>query len=221
LFSVGIPVSWSLLKAKELFSGALRVCSRYGVHVVGGDTTRAERLFFSVTLVGEPTGFITPTRSGARLRDVVFVTGVLGGAVKSGKHLKFVPRFKESHFLVRHYRVRAMMDLSDGLAKDLRTLMSESRMGVRIFDDAIPLAHGASVSDAFQQGEDFELLFTLPVRAASRLLRDPRLRRRGYRFYPIGRVSDRREGLRRIDRFGMKRRLPQAHDHHFSHGNKS
>src|SRR5690606_11628184 len=96
-------------------------------------------------------------------------TGSLGGSLQ-GKHLDFTPRVREADWLVSHFKPTAMMDLSDGLAKDLPRLVLASGCGFRIDIDALPLTPGCSAAEAMGDGEDFELLFALGGKNAEALL---------------------------------------------------
>ncbi len=108
-------------------------------------------------------------RSGGRPGDLLLVTGTLGGSL-SGKHLDFHPRLAEARWLTRQFRLRAMMDLSDGLASDLPRLAAASGCGYEI-TAPLPTAPGISQQAAWQDGEDFELLFALAPNDARRLLK--------------------------------------------------
>jgi thiamine-monophosphate kinase len=115
-------------------------------------------------------------RSGARPGDALFVTGALGGSL-SGKHLSFEPRMREGAWLAG--RATAMIDVSDGLASDLRHLAEASGAGCELETDRIPLSDAArgagseaALDRALHDGEDFELLFTAPAAEAARLLAD-------------------------------------------------
>ena len=80
-----------------------------------------------------------------------------------------------------------MMDISDGLAGDLNHILKASRVGVRLWEDAVPRARGATLAQALCDGEDFELLFTLNEKQALRLLKWQNKRREWF-FYPIGEI---------------------------------
>lgn len=215
LVSLGLPAADSLQTGKQIMRGALEACRLYDVRIVGGDTSRSDKAVVSVALAGEVAAGKAIRRSGARAGDRIFVTGPLGGSLASGWHLRFRPRLAESAFLVRNYRLHAMIDVSDGLSKDLRHIAEESGVGMRISGEALPLRKG--IKDprrAFTDGEDFELVFTLGSSDAARLLKDPRPGARRFTFYPIGRVVPRRAGLRLVAR-GKERPFPPIHDHHF------
>jgi thiamine-monophosphate kinase len=105
------------------------------------------------------------------------VTGELGGSL-FGKHLEFEPRLEEARWLAEHFFIHAMIDLSDGLAGDLRHILKASGAGAELLKDAIPVSRAAKLqaqkkpafAAALTDGEDFELLFTVPGRDAVKLL---------------------------------------------------
>jgi thiamine-monophosphate kinase len=101
-------------------------------------------------------------RSGGRPGDGLWVTGRLGGSL-AGKHLSFSPRVEEGGWIAESLRPTAMMDLSDGLAKDLPRLAKASGCGFILDHAAIPCTEGCMVGQAIADGEDFELLFSLPL----------------------------------------------------------
>ncbi|MEM0913945.1 MAG: thiamine-phosphate kinase [Planctomycetota bacterium] len=134
-----------------------------GCPVVGGDIAIAEgALQLSVTVVGETGGVQPVLRSGARVGDGVYVTGVLGGSYASGWHASFVPRVAAGRALAEH--ATAMMDLSDGVAMDLGRLIEASdghgAEGAVIDAAALPCRAGCDWRSAVGDGEDYELLFT-------------------------------------------------------------
>jgi thiamine-monophosphate kinase len=113
------------------------------------------------------------TRVGARTRDWIYVTGPLGGSLL-GKHHRFSPRLDEGAWLAAQRDVRAMTDLSDGLAKDLRPLtphgsqpaLDPQRIPISRAAKKLALSSGRTPLDhALGDGEDYELLFTLRRRA--------------------------------------------------------
>lgn len=171
----------------------------------------ARAVVLGCSLLGlEPRGG-TPGRGGARAGDLLCVTGTLGGAVRSGRHLRPEPRLAEGRRLAERYHPGAMMDLSDGLARDLPRLLARSGKGAELDLDALPrsadLPRGArGLARAVGEGEDYELLVALAPAHAQRAHRDPLLRRCG--FTTIGRVSARR-GLR-CRSGGRATRMPAA-----------
>jgi len=216
LVSAGFPRGFSLARAKKVSGGVLDALKECGVLLVGGDTTRSERLILSVAMAGEVERGRAVLRSGARPGDILFVTGPLGGSLRSGRHLRFRPRLAESRHLVRRYDVHAMLDVSDGLAADLGHLARESGVGLRVFEAAVPLHRGVrSVERAFTDGEDFELVFAVSPRDASRLVCDEAAHKKGFRFHLIGRVVARKKGLKIVAPSGRERSFPPVADHHF------
>ncbi|MGC4073156.1 MAG: thiamine-phosphate kinase [Nibricoccus sp.] len=155
----------------EKFYRGLAGCARmYGVSIVGGDIAQADKvLAASLTLIGEASGPRMLTRAGARTGDWIYVTGPLGGSLL-GKHHRFTPRLAEGAWLAARSEVRAMMDLSDGLAKDLHALTPRSAEPaldpklVPVSSAARQLARQSKrtpLAHALGDGEDFELLFAV------------------------------------------------------------
>ena len=128
------------------------------------------------------------TRDGAKPGDWIFVTGPLGGSFKSGRHLNFTPRLAQARFLVEKFKPNAMMDISDGLSGDLNHILKASEVGARLDFNSIPCHKGASLSQALNDGEDFELLFTLSSKKASSLM-NWQAANRSFYFYPIGTIT--------------------------------
>jgi thiamine-monophosphate kinase len=166
----------------ELYLGLRYVADRFRVSIVGGDTNSwGGGLVVSVTVLGEP--IREPVlRSGAKPGDWVFVTGPLGGSIL-GRHLTPIPRLVEAEKLITNYHLRAMIDISDGLAKDLGHINEESRCGavldaatIPIHPDAVELAMRTGKSPlehALGDGEDFELIFTVSAEDGAKLLANP------------------------------------------------
>lgn len=141
---------------------------RYGMAIVGGDLAEGSNLQVHAFAVGEiPVGQAV-LRSGAEPGDLICVTGSLGASLASRKHLTFEPRIKEGQWLRRW--ATSMIDISDGLATDLRHIMDRSEVGAKIISSRIPLTAEAAIAEdgksalehALFDGEDYELLFTIP-----------------------------------------------------------
>jgi thiamine-monophosphate kinase len=145
---------------EKFYRGLAASARRYRVAIAGGDLAQADGIIAaSLTLLGEAAGPRVLTRTGARPRDWIYVTGVLGGS-RRGHHFRFTPRLAEGAWLARQPEVRAMMDVSDGLAKDLHALTPP---GATPALDAtlLPLRQGCDLRAALTDGEDYELLFVL------------------------------------------------------------
>jgi thiamine-monophosphate kinase len=156
---------------EKFYRGLAASARTYGVAIVGGDIAQADHvLAASLTLIGEAAGARLLTRAGARIGDWIYVTGPLGGSLL-GKHHRFTPRLAEGAWLAARPEVRAMMDLSDGLAKDLHALTppgAEPALDpalIPISAAARKLAHSSPhrppLTHALGDGEDFELLFAV------------------------------------------------------------
>jgi thiamine-monophosphate kinase len=153
-----------------LYDGLLEAALAYGCAIVGGDLTSGPRLVVTVAITGTVDG--TPVlRSGARAGDAILVTGPLGGGAAdlrariAGRSARPPARLAEGE-VARLAGATAMIDLSDGLALDLRRLAAASGVGAIV--DAVPVADGATQTDAMTGGEDYELLLTAADASAMR-----------------------------------------------------
>ncbi len=140
----------------ELYEGLAEA----GVPVIGGDTSAADRLMLSVTALGRSER--VPGRAGARAGDVLVVTGPLGAAGAAFRDRRYARpplRLEEGRALAR--TAHALLDLSDGLARDAGHVAARSGCRLVVELERVPRAEGATVEDlAF--GEDYELLAAVP-----------------------------------------------------------
>ena len=196
-----VSVRW----LEQFYRGLAAAARRWRVRIVGGDLTQAENFVGAyLTLLGSAAGPRIVTRTGARAGDVIYVTGQLGGS-RLGHHWRFTPRLAEGAWLARQSAVRAMMDVSDGLAKDLRALTPP---GAKPAIDAttVPVSTAARrlaartkkspLHHALCDGEDYELVFAL-AKAADRAAFEKTWRR----AFP-------RTRLTRIGQFFRAKNLP-------------
>jgi thiamine-monophosphate kinase len=155
---------------KEFYTGLAKCCEEYGITVAGGGTAQGPDGVFAadLTLLGIA-GANVLLRAGAEIGDTIFVTGELGGSIL-GKHLDFTPRLVEGQWLAQQDGVRGVIDISDGLAKDLPEILpadSDAQIDVTVLpisaaakklagQDKIP-----ALTHALTDGEDYELLFAL------------------------------------------------------------
>lgn len=175
--------------------------ARYGTALVGGDTTASKGgITISVTAIGRVKDAHIKRRSDARTGDVIFVGGPLGesGAglrdllaghydtPQAHTHHNPVPQVEQGIWLGTRTEVHAMMDISDGIASDLRHIMSRSNVGAEIDLERIPTS--VDLETALCGGEDYKLLFTVDSAAAETLTADFRTRF-GTEIYPIGRIT--------------------------------
>ncbi len=164
LVTLALPGSMSLEWVENFYRGMGTCFERYEAVLVGGETCRVPHgsaAVISVAATGRVERGNVVMRSGGKVGDAIWVTGELGGSL-AGKHLDFTPRLDQARWLVEHFKPTAMMDLSDGIARDLPRLAKASSCGFRLDFAAIPLSEGCDVKQALEDGEDFELLFTFP-----------------------------------------------------------
>lgn len=153
-----VSVDW----VDGLYRGISSCLKQHGGVIVGGETISLPQgapTMVSVAGKGRVARANLVTRGGGRLGDGIYVTGRLGGSIH-GKHLDFTPRLREAAWLVNNGWVTAMMDLSDGLAKDLPRLARMSGVGFELDRDSLPCSEGSTLAQAISDGEDYELLFT-------------------------------------------------------------
>lgn len=169
LITIAVACDVKMAWLRGIYAGLRAAARRFGVSIVGGETSRSPGpAFISIALTGEVERTRCVTRGGGKAGDVLFVTGRLGGSL-AGKHLDFIPRIAEARWLTANFKIRAMMDISDGLAADLPRLARASGCGFEICEETIPRNRGCTVAQALSDGEDFELLFAVRPADASRL----------------------------------------------------
>jgi len=175
--AVGLCKGWGEKELKEIHAGITAAGDRFGCKLIGGDITSwqdAGHFVINVTMLSVPGENEPVTRSGAKVGDRICVTGKLGGSIR-GRHLTFEPRVYEAMAIAGMVEVHAMMDLSDGLNADIRRICKRSGVGAVIEAEKLPVSEAAMESDdavgaALNDGEDFELLFTVKAEDCERLL---------------------------------------------------
>lgn len=202
--SVGVSQRFAVEDLEELYAGLRLACERYGVDLVGGDTSASlTGLCLSITCVGAARPEDIVLRSGAKPTDLICVTGNLGAAymglqllerekrVFAGQEGEFDPDFAQREYILERQlkpearqdiirqlaelglRPTAMIDSTDGLASELLHLAKQSGVGVRIYEERLPIdvqTYGmaeelgmSTTMVALNGGEDFELIFTVPL----------------------------------------------------------
>jgi len=199
--SIAISNRFSIEAVDALFDGVRTACINYKVDLIGGDTTSsASGLVISITAIGRASKEKIVKRSGAQINDIICVTGDLGAAYMGLQVLErekqvflsnpeMQPDIEKYEYLVgRQLRPEArmdiihelkdkdclptsMIDVSDGLASELLHLGKQSGVGIKIFEDKVPIDHGTyetaiefnldPITCALNGGEDYELLFTI------------------------------------------------------------
>jgi thiamine-monophosphate kinase len=190
LLSIARPRTLSNEFLIDLLSGMFELAKKYKVSLIGGDTSASpNKLFLNLTILGESLINKAVMRNGAKPGDEIYISGKLGGAalglelLQKGKHLddnnlseteksallaqlKPEPRLGLASQLVKNQLITAMIDISDGLSSDLGHICKESRVGAIIDSALLPLFDGATMDQALNGGEDYELLFTVPTEKA-------------------------------------------------------
>ena len=203
----------------EIYMGATRTARRHELAIIGGDTASGESLQLHVFAVGTVSKGQAVLRSGAKAGDLIFVTDSLGGS-SLGKHLHFEPRVKEGQFLSKW--ATSMIDISDGLASDLRHLITMSKAGALIETSKLPVSRearrmkdGTSALDhALYDGEDFELLFTVR-RVMARTFLTAWQKNFPLRCTVIGQITREQGVIRIIDNNRTARHLERKGYQHF------
>jgi thiamine-monophosphate kinase len=241
--SLGAPKNHPYKDLMSFCNGLVSWGRQFGCAVVGGDTVGSDKLVVNVAMLGEIGKGKALRRDAARVGDVLLVTGTLGdsgGGLHSlthpGKkakearpllhqrHLTPLPRCTVGRFLVKAGLSKCAIDVSDGLSSEVNHLCEESGVGAEVHSDAIPLSQVLSyycqetrldpLKFAINGGEDYELLFTVPLRHLHAVLR--RLSSEtGVRVSPIGRIVQKSKGIHLIDAHGRKRPLEPAGFDHF------
>ncbi len=179
LLSIGLPAAdeaW----LEKFSAGFYALAERFGVDLVGGDTTRSELLTLNVVAMGEVPAGLALYRSGARAGDDIWVSGELGGAALALRRPEIAELAKRLHEpeprIELGERLRgfahAAIDVSDGLAGDLQHILERSQVAATVDYERIPRSpvFAALKDPRLEQecilsgGDDYELLFTAPER---------------------------------------------------------
>ncbi len=198
LLSISLPAGRTGRWLDRVLGGMAQASRRYGLRLIGGDTTRWSKVAMAFTVIGRVDRGRAIRRDGARAGDRLYVSGQLGaaalGQILVSQRRRGVPahdfqRLFRPHLfpeiptelgrhLARNRLASAMIDLSDGLSTDLARLVRASRVGARIFIDRLPAVpvpaplfrRGIRSRDlALNGGEDYGLLFTVPARRSDKI----------------------------------------------------
>ena len=228
LVTIGLTKGFDPDYVLAFYKGLNELARNCNISVSGGETTRTPgTMFISVSVIATIPRDRVITRAGAKVGDAIFVSGELGGSL-AGKHLSFEPRLAEAQWLAESFRVHSMMDLSDGLAGDLRHILNASNVGAELFSEAIPIARAAKqkakqessakppLLAALADGEDYELVFTLASKDAVAVLDGWKRQFPKTKLSCIGKIAS-QPGFRLRDKLGI-RELPA---HGYTHFQKS
>lgn len=223
LVSIGLPPQTPVDFVDSFYQGIKDLANKFKVNIVGGDTARSPQLIVNISLLGEVEEEYLALRSGAKAGDKVLVTGDLGGSAAhrlAGKHLPPRPRVEEGRVIVRRLWPTSMIDISDGLASDLRHICESSQVGAKIWSQKIPVSEKTrqmseqSGKDflrlALEGGEDYELLFTASPRRLSKLMSEIDVS-----MTVIGEITDQKGKLLLIDKEGKLHPLESKGYEHF------
>ena len=216
--SLAIPRDCPVEYLDGLYEGMKSLAARHAVNVLGGDTTGSqEDLVLNLTIVGHVRREEALYRAGARPGDIVCVTGTVGDSraglqfVREGAsppdaalrglldaHLLPRPHLEEGRFLAVSGAATAALDVSDGLSSDLMHLIEESRVGIRIHADRLPISAALrefcarrgedAVRFALAGGEDYVLAVTLRADRSEKV-RQAFAARFGRPLYSMGEVT--------------------------------
>ena len=222
IISLGVSSRTKVEDILKLYSGLKTLSSRFKCPIVGGDVFSSKELVIAISLLGEVEKNLFKTRSGAKVGDLICVTGDLGKA-EAGlrvlkkpsknkipyknsiikKHLTPYPRIEESRLLVKNLKITSMIDISDGLSSDLYHLCEESNKGSLIYADKIPISQKtretckllnlSPLNLALSSGEEYELLFTLNPEEEKKLLK---VTQGKFRVTIIGKIKNIKEGVK-------------------------
>ena len=235
--SIGISKRFSVEDIEQIYEGILLACDKYGVDLVGGDTTSSlTGLMISITCIGEGEEGKIVYRNTAQNTDLICVSGDLGAAYMGLQLLErekvvfatspdVQPDFAgKDYILERQLKPEArkdiieifkkknilptsMIDISDGLSSEIMHICKESNMGCRIYEDKLPIDYEtASMAEEFNMnlstaalngGEDYELLFTVPLSMYEKIAQIPEIR-------IIGHITEPQYGTMLVTRDGQE-----------------
>lgn len=204
LLSLSLPNDLPMGWVEELMEGFTTLAKCHNVALIGGDTTRSEGgVVLNITAIGRGPASNLKRRSAGRVGDLLLVSDHLGASAAGLRdvlqghydtplaeiHHHPTAEIEAGAWLGSRQEVHAMMDLSDGLASDLRHILKASEVGAEVELTMIPTADGATIDDAVTGGEDYKLLFSVDAAACEMLQHD--FEQRFHRpLYVIGRLTN-------------------------------
>ncbi|MCX8064233.1 MAG: thiamine-phosphate kinase [Candidatus Hydrogenedentes bacterium] len=219
LVSWALPPKTSVGKALSIYRGMVEACNFVGGFILGGDTVSSDRIVIDVTVIGECCSGGYVTRKGAKVGDIVAITGTLGNSLAGllaleknfpepyfwRTHWYPIPRIEEGKWLCKNNYVNTMIDISDGLLADAKHIAEASNIGINIETTKISVGqrlkrfcetYGFEPIEIFlQSGEEYELLVTISEDIWHRVKEEFESRFE-CGLFEIGRVTDRWLGVR-------------------------
>lgn len=226
--SIAVSSKFSVEALEQIYEGMNLACEKYGVDLVGGDTTSSMTgLVISVTAIGMANDDELTYRNGAQQNDLICVTGDLGGAYMGLNLLErenrvykdnpdVQPQLEGYNYILERQlkpeartdmkkifeglkvKPTAMMDISDGLSSEVMHICKDSGVGAKIYEEKIPMdnetknlaeeMHINPIVAALNGGEDYELLFTVPISDHDKIRNHPDIT-------VIGHIVDASEGI--------------------------
>ena len=211
LLSLALPPYADARWVDGFYRGLLALAQREKTALAGGDLSHAEKMACDIVVCGSAPRGTALRRDGARPGDAIYVSGRLGGSalgLETGRgkamrcHLRPEPRLALGRFLRRKAGATACMDLSDGLSIDLWRLCVESKVAAEI--EPPPVYPGATLKQALDGGEDYELLFTVP---AGKKMPEQ------FEGLPLARIGQVVPGRPGEVKLGGKKLEPRGYDH--------
>ncbi|RQD73393.1 MAG: thiamine-phosphate kinase [Candidatus Syntrophonatronum acetioxidans] len=248
--AVGFPLETELKKVEEIYRGMGDLCRTFSINLIGGDTVKSpEGIIISVTLLGEVEEDCLLLRSGAKPGDLLGVTGELGSSaagldlllegsreekrevedytswfqILTKFHLEPPLRLQEARRIARSHLVTSMIDLSDGIMKDLGEISRASQVGAKVYLDRVPLSSALKKASSFLGkdpldyalggGEDYELLFTFKGGDKEKIEELAK----GFQIPVsiIGEITPPEEGIKYLDKEGKERNFSRKGYTHF------
>jgi len=219
LVSWGLPSHTAVGKALSIYRGMVEATDFVGGRILGGDTVSCEKIIVDVMVVGECINGRYITRRGAKLGDVVAITGVLGKSLAGlialqrdlpepsfwREHWYPFPKIKEGRWFCEKGYANSMIDISDGLLSDAKHLAESSNVGINIERDKILVDDELKrfcekydydpIEIFLRSGEEYELLVTISESVWSSA-KDEFKNDFGCDLIEIGRVTDEWVGVR-------------------------
>lgn len=207
----------------KLYKGMYATAKKHNLKIVGGDMTHGSLLVINVAMMGETDKKHLTLRSGAKKGDLIMVSGALGDStaglqlLKRGvkkhpaikRHLNPAAQLKKSRTIAKY--ANAMIDVSDGLASEIRHICDLSKKGAIIYKEKIPISKAVKNTakksnknpyNFVNGGEDFQLIFTINKKHKGKFKE----------CFVIGKILDKKQGIFLLDK-GKKKKLGKGYEH--------